>query len=161
MKADRTVGIFEISSVVALLIGLGFVWYELHQSKTIAITEGAVAAVEGEIASRSLLLEHADVWRRGCADEELDENERLIFDHLVQSHVFPMFTRWIRHEAGMTDARPFTFTANIASNVSTYPGYRRVWEYLSTRYPTEFKAEIDKLVAGEIGQLVATEQCGL
>ena len=152
---------FELTSVLVLVIGLGFVWYELYQTKIIAFTDGAVAAVEGEVASRGLILEHADVWRRGCSGEVLDENEELIFHHLVQTHVFPLFTRWLRQEAGLTDARPATFTGMVARNVRHFPGYRRIWETLSARYPPGFKSEVDRLATTDSELLRTIEQCGV
>ena len=81
-------GWFEMAGILAIIVGLGFVVLELRQSKTIAITEGGITAVEGEASIRSLIVEHADMWRRGCAGEELSEAEQIQFNQIVQLIVF-------------------------------------------------------------------------
>lgn len=116
-------------SIVAgsIVLSLLFVGYELRQSRSIAIFDGAIAAEESLFNLRSLQIENIDVWQRGCAGGELTSTENGIFSKIVDAVNFRNFTAWSRANLGLVQQDSEFFARGIAIERYNYPGFNDAW----------------------------------
>ena len=75
--------IAELIGISAIVASLVFVGFQLKQSQDIAIADGLISIMFASIEINDQLNEHADIWIKGSAGEELTENESFIFNNLV------------------------------------------------------------------------------
>ena len=76
---------------------------------------------------RSLLIEHADVWQRACAGEELDSLESTQAAQLFRAYVEFTWTQGVTSELGMFNYAP-VIAGRYAANLHRYPGFARMAE---------------------------------
>ena len=112
------------------MASLIFVGYELKSNREIALSANLSAAGEVEGTIRGLIAENAGVWRRGCLNEELSDDERVIFNQLVFAVSFKAFARWNSSNTGISNVDPETFPAFVGNSVYAFPGFARVHESL-------------------------------
>jgi len=135
MKID-TKHLIEIIGISGLIASLLFVGYELRLSRSIAQNEGFAVISELSTAIMSLQAEYADIWQRGCLDEELTTEERVIFARIFQATTFRGFTLWARANIGLMGAPPEQFARIIALDRHRFEGYNKMWnENRTTRRP--------------------------
>lgn len=75
--------------MVAIVVSLIFVGFQLQQDRNIAESELLAFDQELELAFAQLVQEDADIWRKGLAGEQLAEDEEVVFD-LMASTFFRM-----------------------------------------------------------------------
>ena len=153
----------ETVGIAAVVGSLIFVGMELRLASDIAITDRVTTAADIETNLRDLLVENADLWFRGCADDDLTQSERTAFNQLVFAVYFKSFLRDFVNQTSLSSAPPDTFTRIIARNIYHYPGFRRAWEQLpKDQYSWEprLKAAIQRLEAAQPEKL-PIETCGL
>lgn len=83
----------ELVGVVAIVASLVFVGLQLRQSETATFVEFGLTLSGSEREELAVVFEHADIWVRGNAGEELDPTESVIYDGLIKitwSRVFWM-----------------------------------------------------------------------
>ena len=136
----------EVIGVISVVASLVFVGLQLQQAREISLTERLVASGEAETNLRDLIVENADLWYRGCANEELTPAERAAFNQIVFAFYFKNF---MRHSIGLTTLRSAnedTFIGIMADNIHHFPGIRRAWSVLPLHLYTWIPA-IDAEVA--------------
>jgi hypothetical protein len=74
---------------------------------------------------RSLLIEHANVWQRACAGEELDSVEAAQAAQLYMVYVDFTYTQGVTAALGMFDYAPI-LAGRFAANLHRYPGFARM-----------------------------------
>jgi hypothetical protein len=75
----------ELIGIAAIVASLVFVGIQMKQSQDIAIGDGFISVMFANIEINDQLNEHADIWIRGSAGEELTETEGFIFNNLVNN----------------------------------------------------------------------------
>ena len=74
--------IAESVGIIAIVGSLVFVGLEVRQQQQAALNDSSFNLVENSREVRSLFIEHADIWVRGNAGEELDPIEDSVFETL-------------------------------------------------------------------------------
>ena len=119
--------VVESIAIMSVVLSLLFVGYELRQSQSIAIFDGAIAAEEARFNLRSLQVENIEVWQKGCRGSELSEIEKGIFNKIVDTVNFRRFTGWRRANLGMVEREPEAFARDIALDRYSFPGFNTGW----------------------------------
>ena len=73
----------EAVGIIAIVASLYFVGQQIQQSQTIAGNETSMQSLESTIAANSEINQHAEVWVRGLAGEELSGVDAMIFENLL------------------------------------------------------------------------------
>ena len=119
--------IVELIGIAAIVASLIFVGLEMRQARDIAMSDGALANAANEIERYISLSENSDIWLRGNSDEDLNENEQLIFLNLVETAQATEFMEIARLRRVGADDIADTLTADFAAFLYENPGARRVW----------------------------------
>ena len=86
MRAIRPKDVVETVGIISIVASLIFLGIQVKQAQEVALSETDAAMLESGLQLTSLVVEHADVWRRGSAGELLSEPEATIFRKLVEAH---------------------------------------------------------------------------
>ena len=128
MKQDQWKNTVEAVGILSIVASLAFVGLEVRQS-TKAATDASLSSDTSIIVdTESLVLSHADVWRRGCLGESLAPAEQMIFSHIHHAYVFNYYLRWHRATDGVGASSSPLAIDNVAMNIYRYPGFKHEWE---------------------------------
>lgn len=84
----------ETVGVVAVILSLLFVGYELILSSGIARSEKRNYSSDLNRSISELIVENADVWARGCTADELTPVEAIVFTNMVQAVIHFQFEQY-------------------------------------------------------------------
>ena len=127
MKSIRLRDIAEIVGLVAVVASLVFLGIQVRQTQDTAVAEAYSTLYSTRFSVANSIKEHIDLWRRGAAGEELDEDEMAIFALLVNqlnesfAGTFSYRTQVAGVDAAQYSARDF------AGFLYQNPGARAVW----------------------------------
>lgn len=121
----------ETFGLMAVFVSLVFVGLELRQSREIAMDASLSASAEIITAIEALVLEHPDVWLRGCRGDGLEEADDLVFTHIFHAYVFQHFMLYMRSGASVASASGDLAIDNVAINVHRNPGFAAAWHDLA------------------------------
>jgi hypothetical protein len=158
--------IAESVAILSVVLSLLVVGYELRQSRSIAIFDGAIAAEEARFNLRSLQIENIEVWQKGCRGGELSESEKGIFSKIVDTVDFRRFTGWRRANFGMVQRDPDDFAKEMALDRYNYPGFNTAWleivEYRQTWGPWEESIDFiyKSVITEPISSTTSISNCG-
>ena len=127
MEQTNWKDIAELIGITAIVASLVFVGLQMKQAQEIAVSQVTMALAEVEMARDALLAEHADIWVRGSAGEELDPVETSIYGRLVSANAGRFFQSRAFYQLGFTDAGdvgPIT----TATLMHRHPGVRAEWQ---------------------------------
>lgn len=141
MSDVRGRGWAEVVGIFALVLGLVFLGYEINQSRDIAISDKAGVAGDVEVSVRTLIVENADIWNKGCLGEDLIDSERTAFQHLVFAVSFKAFTRWNASRTSVGSANPKAFIGYVGKSVYAFPGFARAFNAIE--WGSDWKEAID------------------
>lgn len=118
----------EAIGLVAIVASLVFVGLQLRQTQDIGLAEGYSMAISNWTEVASEITENVDIWRRGVAGQDLDENEATIFANLVTqvNHTSILGFLHSQQVAGMDQAK--LFAQDFAGFLYRNPGARSIWE---------------------------------
>lgn len=106
-----------------IIASLVFVGMQVKQTDVIASVEGQDNAVQRHFDMLSLMTEHADVWQRGCAGEDLGAVERAQFAKIFIIYTNNNFAGWRRLEvSGYRQSKSEYNINGYAANLHRYPG---------------------------------------
>ncbi len=127
MKSMNRKDVAEIIGLVAIVSSLIFVGIQLRQAQSIAMADGYSMLFATRVEVANSIKEHTDIWRRGAAGEELDDNETTIFALLVnqvnETGVQGFLHAWQVAGVYEADFNARQFAAFLYQN----PGARTVW----------------------------------
>jgi hypothetical protein len=127
VKSNNWKDIAELIGIAAIVASLIFVGLQMRQSQSIAMSDGNLANAANRIERNTSILENSEVWVRGNAGQDLDENDAVVFRFLVQNVVDTAFFEIVRlrrmGEDGIADSIVADFSAFLFKN----PGARRIW----------------------------------
>ena len=119
---------------------------------------------------RSLIIENADVWMRGCTGESLSTEELTVFRQQVRAYHFKYLTmRLASLSASGTESAFLSAVNNVAVNSQRFPGSKKAWLELQSYTGDEnldLPGAYKGLVLGKIAELeevrdvVDPSQCG-
>ena len=96
--------IIEVVAVIAVIVSLYFVRYELRQTQSVAQNESFGQMAEMSIGLNSLITSNGNIWYRGCLDQELDSEEYSTFLRMVSAVDRVHFALWSRARGGVSGA---------------------------------------------------------
>ena len=116
----------QVIGIFGLMASLVFVGFQIKQTDDIAIDDVFDSISMNTIEFSSLVTENADVWYRGCLDEELSDAERIKFGQVFATWNTVSFLGWKRLTvAKLVDADPQFAINSYAANLYRYPGLLR------------------------------------
>jgi len=118
--------------VLAVVISLLFVGYEVRLSRSVAVNESFGTSIEHTALIRGLVIEHADIWQRGCVGSDLTTEEEVIFGNLLRTVDRFNFFRYQRAVRGITDSNPEQWVFRVARDRYMYPGFNEKWLEIET-----------------------------
>ena len=132
----------ETVGVLAVVLSLLFVGYELRLSRSVAMTESMSQRVELAMNVAEQIATNSDVWIRGCLGEELTPSETAIFSNVAATIINYEFFRWGRANIGLTDAPIQNGPIVIARSLYNFPGF---YAELNDDIPAspQFKNDVD------------------
>jgi hypothetical protein len=117
----------ELLGMVAIVASLIFVGLQLRQSQRIALAEMEVANSSASIELASLLSDHAEVWVRGIAGDELEGSDAEVFKSIVITLADNAYSEQkqfrLLGDDRLADAKVHEFAAYLHDR----PGARRAW----------------------------------
>ena len=119
--------IAEIIAVLSVVLSLLFVGYELQLNRSVASNESYASSVEIETTIREYVSQHPSVLYRGCLNEELTQDEDVIFANLVRAIDRLGFFRYLRASQGISGATAETHATVVAQNRVVFEGFNRKW----------------------------------
>lgn len=147
MRTTKWKDIAELVGISAIVASLIFVGIQVRQSQSSANVSQLQSYGEMSLALRALIMEHADVWQRACADEELSPAESVQANQLMRAYVEFTYTQGVTADLGMFDYRQLVIGRYVA-NMHRYPGFAKMADAQSewVRLPENFRS-IDELAA--------------
>ena len=115
----------ELIGITAIVASLIFVGIEIRQSQSAANVSQITGYGEMNLALRATIMEHADVWHRACAGEELTPAESIQAAQLMRAYTEFTFTQGVTAELGMFDYRQIV-VGRYAANIHRYPGFAKM-----------------------------------
>lgn len=107
---------------VALVFALAFVGTQLKHSWE---TVGAQSFYDSAGDARTLMIENADIWQRGCTGESLNGDESTVFHRVFNSYMQQQYSDWRNTDPARRDAGAALAASDaVALNVIRYPGFQ-------------------------------------
>jgi hypothetical protein len=107
---------------VAFVFALAFVGTQLRQSWE---TVGAETFGDTAGDARTLIIENADIWQRGCAGESLNGDEATVFHRVFNSYMQQQYSDWRNTDPARRDAGAALAASDaVALNVIRYRGFQ-------------------------------------
>ena len=117
----------QVVGIFAVVVSLLFVGLQMRQSQSIAMSEGALANAANSIDKNAAIRENSDIWLRGNAGEELDEDDEIVFQSVVRAALVADFMEITRLRRVGADDIADTLTADFSSFLFEHPGARKTW----------------------------------
>jgi len=147
LRTTKWKDIAELIGISAIVASLVFVGVQVRQSQSAANVSQLQSYGEMSLAVRALIIEHADVWQRACADEELSPAESVQANQIMRAYVEFIFTQGVTADLGMFDYRPIVIGRYVA-NMHRYPGFGKMADAQSEwARSAENSGSIDELAA--------------
>jgi hypothetical protein len=119
--------IAELIGIVAIVLTLAFVGYQLQQDRDIAVAQLMTDAEIKQIELSNLISSYSSLWARGLQGEQLTTEEEVIFEsivHAVSVKYGSMMERADRRLLSKSGRVSRQFALHVYAN----PGLRRVWQ---------------------------------
>ena len=142
--------IAAIGGVIGVIISIIFLIYEVrHNARAIeGATIQSLMSLEREIFA--LLIDHPEVFRRGCDDlESLTPNERFQFDRLLGAQFSLTYSAFIQRQRNLIGDDVWRAYLNGLERYAATPGYPVIWENMKAAYPEEFQKEVEPIMTGK------------
>ena len=125
MDSSRLNDWVQIFGIFALVASLIFVGLQLRQSQEIAEFEGFTAGANRNMTFQSLVVDHADIWLKGCLGEELQPEEQVKFAGMHRAYITNSFAQWQRLQQGeFSSQAAHVSVTRMAINFHRFPGLK-------------------------------------
>ena len=119
--------IAELIGIVAIVLTLGFVGFQLQQDRDIAVAQLITDAEIKQIELSNLISSNSSLWARGLQGEELTTEEEVIFELIVHT-VLVKYNSMTQRADRRLLSRSGTVARQFALHIHANPGLRRVWQ---------------------------------
>ena len=127
MKPTNWKDFAELIGIVAIILTLAFVGFQLQQDRDIAIAQLITDAEIKQIELSNLMSSHSSLWARGLQGEQLTTEEEVIFQSIVHAVIVKYSSMQQRTNRGLLD-RSGGIQRQFALHIHANPGFRRVWQ---------------------------------
>ena len=139
LKSANWKDIAELIGIVAIVLTLAFVGFQLQQDRDITVAQLITDAEIKQIELSSLISSHSSIWARGLNGEQLTTEEEVVFQSIVHAVLVKYGSMWQRTDRRLLN-RAGGISRQFALHVHANPGLRRVWqarcEYYEVVYGT-------------------------
>jgi len=134
----------EFVAAIATIATLAYLALQIrHNSKSV---EGTTiqSLLDLEVTTFALKAQHANVYRRGCANiSELNEDERVVFEQVVSSEMSLFTSGFFQYQNGLLeDTDPFD--SEWRRFYLKQSGFQSVWSEIRSGYPKDFCPHLDE-----------------
>jgi hypothetical protein len=156
--------IAELFGIAAIVASLIFVGLQMKQTDEIAAVQLLNDANERTRELNTLIADHADVWGRGCAGEELSDSERVRFAQIYSAYRNSAYISWRRIvTSGLSDSDPSYVINGFAANHYRFAGLRslgeslEIWDEDGRKYSDPDVALFAQQVRSRVAELAEIE----
>ena len=133
----------DLIAAIATVVTLIYLAQQIRRSSKSVEGASAQAILELEIATFALKAQHANVYRRGCANIlDLDDDERVIFEQVVSSEMSLFSSAYIQVQNGLMDDDA-AFDRDWIRFYLKQPGFQEMWSEIKIAYSSEFRQHLD------------------
>ena len=128
MRQTNWKDIAELIGIAAIVASLVFVGMQMKQSQQLAFAESAQMMRANAIEQGSLEAQHVDVWLRGNSGEELNREERAIYEILFTQKQNQWFFNWLALDSIGTEFEgvgPQSLARFLHQNPGAYAEWKR------------------------------------
>jgi len=152
MTIEQLGSLGEFIAAIATVATLAYLAIQVRlNAKTV---RGAIAqgVIESEIAAAALIVQHADIYRRGNASfSELNDTEKTVYAELVFIEITQMWNGFAQHQSGLMNDTVFTAFNTSWGNHMEKPGFRSVYANFRDEFPKDFCLHFDKISGAKEG----------
>jgi len=116
----------QIVGMVGIMASLIFVGVQVRQTQRVGEGQEVTNFLELSLAFRTLQIENAGVWRKVCAGEEIEGDERTKAALLFKAYIEFSYIGGVANQVNMTHAEHDLFAHRLAANLHRYPGFAKM-----------------------------------
>jgi len=136
---DQIAAIASVFGVVGGLLSLIFLIVGVRRNARALEGSTVQALMIFEKDVYTLLLAHADVFMRGCADcSALSAEDRFRFDRLVNAQMSLFYSAYVQHQQNLMEHEVWQAYAHAMAEDLAAPGFRASWHAMQANYPQSF-----------------------
>jgi hypothetical protein len=113
----------QIIGMLGIIASLVFVGLQVNQTQRVGEGEEIASFVELSTNMRTLFIEHADVWRKACAGEELSAEGQTKAAMLYKAYTELAYNFGAASRAGISQSSSQFLINRFAANIHRYPGF--------------------------------------
>ena len=133
----------DLIAAIATVVTLIYLAQQIRKNSKSVEGASAQAILELEITTYALKAQHANVYRRGCANIlDLDDDERVVFEQLVSSEMSLFSSAYIQVQNGLMNDDA-AFDRDWIRFYLKQPGFQEMWSEIKTTYSSEFRQHLD------------------
>ena len=117
----------ESFGVIAIVISLVFVGFQLQQTQAIALSEVLSANTGHRVETNNAIVENADVWSKANDGQELTAEEALIIDRLIDNITTQRISLFHHFYELGEEEQALGVLADFAEFLHKYPGIYEIW----------------------------------
>jgi hypothetical protein len=117
----------ELVGIAAIVASLIFVGMQMRQDQEIAEAEIYAQSNQLAIELANLVNQDREIWLRGIAGQELNEEEEAVFENIYMAILLNYGGIWQRANR-LSTRSPDSVAKQFAYLIYAHPGLRRIWE---------------------------------
>ena len=135
----------ELIAAIATVGTLAYLALQIRQNSKSVQGTTMQSLLALEVATFSLIAQHANVYRCGCANiSDLNDDERVVFEQIVSSKMSLFTSGFAQYQKGlMEDTDPFD--SEWKRFYLRQSGFQSVWSEIRSDYPKEFCQHLDEV----------------
>ena len=126
MNSEKVNDWLQIVGMFGIMASLVFVGLQVRQTQAIGEGESASQYFQAAVAGKQLVVDHADVWIRGCMGEELSNADQAKVAHLFRAYSIASYFAWLGTRHNILDLNPDDVVYPYAANIHRYPGFAQL-----------------------------------
>ena len=128
LKKEDMKSVAELIGMAAIVASLIFVGLQLRQNEQIAVSDGFANWSDRAGMISQLITDHAAVWTKACAGDDLTAEERTIASEIFARIRTQGFLTWMNFRGGIAQTNNDTPAERLAQSAWRYPGFRAMLE---------------------------------
>jgi hypothetical protein len=136
----------ELIAAIATIATLIYLALQIRQNAKSIQGSTSQSLVNLEVDTFALIAQHANVFRRGCANiADLDADERVVFDQLVLTEISRMYAGFAQYQNGLiTESELTEMLSDWQHHLVDQPGFQTAWAGIKHSYPDDFCRRLDE-----------------
>jgi hypothetical protein len=150
MTIEQLGSLGEFIAAIATVATLAYLAIQIRLNAKSARGAIAQGVIESEIAAAALIVQNADVYRRGNASfSELNDTEKTVYTELVFIEITQMWNAFTQHQSGLMNDTVFAAFNTAWGNHTEKPGFQSVYAKIRDEFPEDFCLHFDKIAGAQ------------